>query len=119
LFEGAQRNLSFHKAWTSICKYLLKEDKDLYIWGSQTLSKIRETVKAQESHKRLPRRSQVIISKLKSFDEWYRVYEDPEVSKTILSSYNSVRSVFEDMRIQKDRESHLQDRISDYLKARS
>lgn len=79
---------------------------------------MRETVKAQESHKKLLRRSEVIRSKLKGCGEWEQVYEDPDISQQILSSYTSVRSVFEDLRIQKDRESHLQDRIYDYLKAR-
>ena len=63
-------------------------------------------------------RREVLISKFKSFDEWEQVYEDPDVSKLVLSSYTSVRSVFEDLRIQKDRESRLQDRIEDYLKSR-
>jgi len=63
--EGGLFHLSFHKSWTTIFKYLLKEDKDIYILGKQTGIKMQETVKAPESHKKLPRHSEVIISKWK------------------------------------------------------
>ena len=32
-FEGNQLNVSPHKGWNSVCKYLLKEDKTPTVWG--------------------------------------------------------------------------------------
>lgn len=43
----------------------------------------------------------MIIQKRKSFDEWDQVYDDPEIVRIVFSSYNSLRTVFEGLRITK------------------
>lgn len=32
-FDGAQMSITFHKAWVTACKYVLKEDKEPYNSG--------------------------------------------------------------------------------------
>lgn len=39
-FEGKQCNVSFHKGWNSVCKYLLKQDQSPLCWG-ESLEEIR------------------------------------------------------------------------------
>ena len=44
---------------------------------------MREDVKASDMHKKMPDRNQKIIQKLRSIDEWEKVYEEPEIVKKI------------------------------------
>ena len=62
---------------------------------------MRETVRAKETHKKIPCKNPMIIQKRKSFDEWDQVYDDPEIVRIVFSSYNSLRTVFEGLRITK------------------
>ena len=35
-FEGRQLNLSFHKSWSTVCDYVLKQDPNPFVWGTTT-----------------------------------------------------------------------------------
>ena len=72
----------------------MTEDSHPFIWGEQTLQHIQESVKAQEMHKKMPDRNQWIVNKLKSFEEWEQIYNEPEIVKMLFSSYNTMKSVF-------------------------
>ena len=42
----------------------------------------------------MPDRNQWIVNKLKSFEEWEQIYNEPEIVKMLFSSYNTMKSVF-------------------------
>jgi len=80
-FDGAQLNVSFHRAWTSVCKYAMKEDKEPIVWGKQSTTQIKEAIKAQQSHRKLPERNQEIIQRMKNLERW-------EQAKNVPIAYN-------------------------------
>lgn len=79
---------------------------------------MREDVKASDMHKKMPDRNQKIIQKLRSIDEWEKVYEEPEIVKKIWTSYSALKAVFEDIRILKEKESSLHERFVSYFEKR-
>lgn len=117
-FEGAQLHVSFHKSWVTVCKYLLKEDADPFFWGNGDLLTVQNEIKACTNHTRKPVSNMEIIDKLKNLDEWEHVYKDPDLLNMIFRSYNTLRSVYEDMRLIKDSESSLHTRFIKYLSDR-
>ncbi|MCF8704059.1 hypothetical protein L3055_11020, partial [Corynebacterium sp. MC-02] len=50
-WEGRSIDISLHKGWGTICKYILKEDKEPIIWGEFDLQQIQSIAWAQENHK--------------------------------------------------------------------
>lgn len=48
-FEGRQCNVTGHKGWNSICKYLLKEDKAPVIWGEEPMESIMKRARAEQA----------------------------------------------------------------------
>lgn len=38
-FEGRQCNVSSHKGWNTICRYLLKQDECPVVWGEESVSR--------------------------------------------------------------------------------
>lgn len=114
-FDGAQLNITFHRAWTSVCKYVMKSDSDALVWGKQSPKQINDAIKAQESHRKLPDRNQYIIQRMKEFERWEQVYQDPEMVKIIFSAYNPMRAVYEDLKRMGEFERSLEDRMQRYL----
>lgn len=53
--------------------------------------------------------------RLSTFDEWEQVYQEPEIVKRLFYSVNSVKSVFEDLKVLKEREGCLHERFVSYL----
>jgi len=51
-WQGRQCNVSFHKAWNTICTYVTKEDKEPYVWGNFSREQILEQARARQSHKK-------------------------------------------------------------------
>ena len=116
-FVGAYLNITFHRAWTSVCKYVMKDDKDALVWGKQSPKLIKDAIKAQESHRKLPEINQYIIPKMKEFDRWEQVYQDPDMVKIIFSAYNPIRAVYEDLKRIGEIEMNLEQRMERYLEA--
>ncbi|KAA0066853.1 hypothetical protein E6C27_scaffold271G002380 [Cucumis melo var. makuwa] len=51
-WQGRQCNVSFHKAWNTICTYVTKEDKEPYVWGNFSREQILQQARARQSHKK-------------------------------------------------------------------
>lgn len=51
-FEGHQLNVSCHKGWNSICKYLLKEDPNPTVWGEDSLELLKDRARSAEGKRR-------------------------------------------------------------------
>ena len=117
-FEGAQLHVSFHKAWVTVCKYLLKEYSDPFFWCNGDLITVQEEIQACANHTRKPSSNMEVIEKRKTLDDWERVYVDPDLVDIVFRSYNTLRAVYEDMRLIKDRESSLHTRFITYLSSR-
>lgn len=49
-FAGAQLHVSFHRSWTSVCQYVLKEDANPLVWGEDSLEFLREMLRSKEKH---------------------------------------------------------------------
>jgi len=95
----------------------MKEDPIPYTCGKHTPSVMREDIRASDMHKRMPDINPKLIAKLKSIDEWEKVYEDPELVRNIFTSYSALKAVYEDIRIIKEKESCLHERFGSYLEA--
>ena len=94
----------------------MKEDPEPFFWGGGDLSQTQKDLKAARQHKGKRVDNSELIEKLKKCDEWIQVYNDPDIVRIILHSYNTVRSVYEDMKVIKERESPLQQRFINYLR---
>lgn len=92
-FEGNQLNVSPHKGWNSVCKYLLKEDKTPTVWGEESLSQVQDRARSAESKRRGPD----LVKLLREKESWNEVMCDDNLVKKCMSSYSSVRSTFEDL----------------------
>ncbi|CAL9138254.1 unnamed protein product (mitochondrion) [Musa textilis] len=58
----------------------------------------------------------MLIRKLQALDEWEQVYKDPELVKSVVASYNTIRAIYEDLKVLRARESSLKEIIENYLK---
>lgn len=65
----------------------------------------------------MPDRHTSLVEKLKSLDSWDQVYTDPELVKSVFSSHTTLRSIYEDLRIIKEREHSLYASFVSYLYA--
>lgn len=116
-FDGAQLNVSFHRAWVTICKYIMKEDRTPYTWRHNTVSTMSESIRASDLHKKMPDRHQHLIAKLKSLDSWEQVYTDADLVKRVFTSHSNLKSIYEDLLVVKEQENSLYDRFVSYLSA--
>ena len=115
--DGAQLNVSFHRAWFSIVQYIMKEDHTPFTWGHHTLSALKDCLRAHTQHNQMPDRHTSLVEKLQSLDSWDQVYTDPELVKSVFSSHTTLRSIYEDLRIIKEREHSLYARFVSYFSA--
>lgn len=92
-FEGRQLDVSFHKGWNSVCRYLLKEDKAPTVWGEESLDVVKERAGSSEGKRRGPD----LVKLLRAKASWEEVLTDDNLVKKCLSSYSSVRNTFEDL----------------------
>lgn len=65
-------------------KYILKEDSQPYPWGKQTLHHMKETVKAQGTHRKMPERNKEIVKKEKISMNGNKFLRSPGYSETNL-----------------------------------
>jgi len=65
----------------------------------------------------MPTQHQHLIEKLKSLDSWEQIYTDADLIKRVFTSHNNLKSIYEDLRQVKERESCLYDRFFSYLSA--
>lgn len=116
-WEGRSIDISLHKGWGSICKYILKEDKEPIIWGELDLQKIQKIAWAQENHKEA--NSQInnvaILKRLEQIEDWYQIYREDIFQNKILSALPRMREAFEDLKTLKDIETNVLERIIQYL----
>lgn len=112
-FEGYQCNVSFHKGWNTICRYLLKEDKTPYVWGEESLDLIKDRANSCSSKRRGPD----LVKALRSKNSWKEVMEDDNLVRKCLSSYNSVRNTYADLQAFKDTSCFLL-RLTAYVEAK-
>ena len=116
-WEGRSIDISLHKGWGSICKYILKEDKEPIIWGEFDLKQIQSIAWAQENHKEAY--SQInnvaILKRLEQIEDWYQIYREEIFQNKILSALPRMREAFEDLKTLKDIETNVLERIIQYL----
>ena len=117
-WEGRAIDVSVHKGWGSICKYTLKEDKEPEVWGELTLEQIKEFEKAQKDHKEAKASvdHSLILKRLEQIEDWYHVYRDEILKNKVLNALPRMKEAFEDLKILKDIETSVFERIIDYLK---
>lgn len=71
-FEGDRLNVSFQRAWVTICEYIMKVDPTPFTWGQHSMEQILEIVKAQAHHRKSPLKRSSIPRKLKDSDAEYQ-----------------------------------------------
>lgn len=97
--------------WVTVCKYLLKEDSDPFFWGNGDLITVQESIPACANHTRNPSSNMQVIEKRKTLDDWEQVYVYPDLVDIVFRSYNTLRAVYEYMRLIKDSSSSLHTRL--------
>lgn len=107
-WEGGALDVKFHKAWAPIWLYLIKEDKELLVWGEYTLEEIIQIVdkrkKRNQSQKSQPEQ---VIDKLLKCHDWYQIYNDPVLRKLAVQPYESIRNLYEDPQVVRDMQTTL------------
>lgn len=115
-FEGRQINVKVHKGWGIICRYIPKMEKNKVVWGEYSLKQILEIGDASAKDQAIPYKPEktggaVVIEKVMKYDEWYDALEDPALKDTIIRSYSNLRGLFEDLKVAKDRQSNVGERL--------
>lgn len=116
-WDGRCIDVKAHKGWGTICKYILKEDKEPLIWGEYSLEQTRGLAKAHEQHKEAqgnPDPSE-ILKRLEKTEDWYQVYRDDILQKKVLMHLPRMKEAYEDLKILKDIETNTLERIVSYL----
>lgn len=68
-FSEDQLNVSFKRAWVTICEYFIKVDPTPFTWGKHSMEQIIEIVKAQAHHRKSPPKvNDLILPTLKDLD---------------------------------------------------
>ena len=93
--------LSYYKGWNMVCAYLLKEDRFPVVWGDESLELVRERGISAAGKTRGPDLANLLRTK----NSWEEVLADDRLVNKCLSSYNSVRSTFEDLQDVKSKNS--------------
>lgn len=128
-WEGRTLDVRFHRNWTSICKYLLKEDTQPLVWGEYSLEEILAIAAgASQKNKKATTSTpaeqlqimeatppEIIIEKLERCNHWYEIYNDPILRKLSVHSYQSLRNLYDDLKVLQERQSTLGELFIDYL----
>ena len=108
-FEGSQCNVSYHKGWSTICRYITKVDKEPLCWGTN----VKEVLGYSESSLQ-KKQGPTLWRLLKSKESWEEVLADDELGARLLTNYWSVRSAFADLRALAEM-PHVLQRVYKYL----
>lgn len=108
-FEGSQLNVSFHKSWTTICAYILKQDKNPFCWGT-TKEECFERLK----RKKIRNKGLDVIQRLKSCSTWKEVLEDSQLGPKVSRYYSSMKQTYMDLK-GVEKLPPLQERLREYL----
>ncbi|KAK2658354.1 hypothetical protein Ddye_004887 [Dipteronia dyeriana] len=119
-FDGAQCFAKFHKAWGTICAYVIKEDKNPLIWGQYTLEQIKEKANAVEKHRsrtiKNHEQPDEIYTRLKDSKQWLDVYKDPLLREANIKRYTNIKKIFHDLKIIEQIERDPVQALNAYLK---
>lgn len=110
--------MRFHRGWASICRYILKEDKEPLVWGEYTRQQIIEIAGASPKLKRSRSQTSLpeqIIDKLLRCQDWYEIYNDELLRKLSWHSYESMRNLYEDLQVVRDMQTTLGERFIEYF----
>lgn len=110
--------MRFHKDWASIFRYILKEDKEPFVWGEYTRQQIIDIAGASPKLKRSRSQTSLpeqIIDKLLRCQDWYEIYNDELLRKLSWHSYESMRNLYEDLQVVRDMQTTLRERLLDYF----
>lgn len=116
-WEGRAIDITLHKGWGSICAYILKEDKEPLVWGEYNLEQIKGIAIAHEQKKEVSVKisNLAILRKLEQVEDWYQIYKDDILANKVLTSLPRMKEAFEDLKVLKDIETNVFNRIIDYL----
>jgi len=71
--------------------------------GEESLAQIKERVNAKKTHRKTDTETKLKkIDRMSNKEDRFQVYEDLVFAQKFLSSYSSVKSVFDDLKILKD-----------------
>lgn len=112
-FTGHQCNVSFHKSFNTICRYVIKQDMNPYCWNIR-VEECRDRAKRQNEGKR----NLDSLKLLEKCSTWREVLEEPGLFKQVLRSYNSVKQAWSDVQSTR-RVPSLESRLQAYIRART
>lgn len=97
-------------------RYIPKMEKKKVVWGEYSLKQILEIGDASAKDQAIPYKPEktggaVVIEKVMKYDEWYDALEDPALKDTLIRSYSNLRGLFEDLKVAKDRQSNVGERL--------
>lgn len=116
-WDGRSIDISIHKGWGSICKYLLKGDNNPVGWGEYSLETIRQIAKAHNGHRESKslKGNANLVKRLEELDDWYQVYRDETFQDKLLTLLPRMRDAFDDFQTLKSIEGNIFERIVSYL----
>lgn len=91
------------------------------VWGEYSLKQILEIGDASAKDQAIPYKPEktggaIVIEKVMKYDEWYDALEDPALKDTLIRSYSNLRGLFEDLKVAKDRQSNVGERLVQFGK---
>lgn len=115
-WEGKTVNVQCHKAWPTICSYLIKEDKEPLVWGKYSLEQIVRIGEAKRQHRRVGEIShEEILKRLESKKDWYQVYDDDIIRQKIINHLPRLKDAYRDLQTAREIEGTIRQRIREYL----
>lgn len=117
-WEGRAIDVQHHKSFTTVCKYVLKEDKEPLVWGSYSLEQIRSWIQKQQQKKSQGQEESEqseILNRLAGKKEVYDIYEDEVIRKKVLTFLPRMKEAFEDLKIIQEKKKTVLERIREYL----
>jgi len=116
-WDGRSIDIALHKGWGTICKYIMKEDKKPIVWGEYSIDQIKAVATAAEKHKEANTEINniAILKRLEEIEDWYQVYRDETLKNKVLTALPRMKEAFEDLKVLRDIETSVLERIIDYL----
>ena len=118
-WEGKALDVSFHKSWSSVVKYVLKEDLAPHIWGEYTLKELQEIIHCKSQHKKIEEsHSAKMLRRLEGMRNVLEIYEDELFKEKVFSSLPRIKEAHEDLQVLKMMKDNVLERIQEFLKSR-
>ena len=106
-FEGRAFNVTFHKSFNTIIKYLFKQDPNPYLWGTNKEECLNDIDGKNETPNSL-------VDQLLTYPTWSDVLKDKDLIQKYSRSFYSLKGLYHELKAEVKKESVI-NKINSYL----